>query len=231
VAYVRARRLSQAARALASGAPDILAVALEAGYGSHEAFTRAFRQQFNATPDEVRARATLAGLSIQEPLRMNPASDTALPPARITTRDAFLVFGLSEHYEAGANAGIPSQWNRFAPHLGHIAHVVDEAVTYGVVSNVDAANTFDYLCGVEVREYPPDPAAFTRLRIPAATYAVFEHRGHISMLQATFRLVWEHGLAHAGVKPADAPLFERYDERFDPRTGLGGLELWVPIQT
>lgn len=136
---------------------------------------------------------------------MNPTSDSTLPPPRITTRDAFLVFGLSEHYEAGANAGIPSQWNRFAPHLGHIAHVVDEAVTYGVVSNVDAANTFDYLCGVEVREYPPEPAAFTRLRIPAATYAVFEHRGHISMLQATFRLVWAHGLAHAGVKPADAP--------------------------
>jgi len=22
---------------------------------------------------------------------------------------------------------------------------------------------------------------------------------------------------------------ERYDERFDPRTGLGGLEIWVPI--
>src|ERR1700731_2465360 len=40
--YVRARRLSEAARALASGAPDILSVALDADYGSHEAFTRAF---------------------------------------------------------------------------------------------------------------------------------------------------------------------------------------------
>jgi AraC family transcriptional regulator len=42
--YVRARRLSATARILAHGAPDILAVALDAGYGSHEAFTRAFRQ-------------------------------------------------------------------------------------------------------------------------------------------------------------------------------------------
>ena len=33
--YVRARRLSEAARILAQGAPDILAVALYAGYGSH----------------------------------------------------------------------------------------------------------------------------------------------------------------------------------------------------
>jgi len=40
--YVRGRQLTEAARCLASGAPDILAIALEAGYGSHEAFTRAF---------------------------------------------------------------------------------------------------------------------------------------------------------------------------------------------
>src|SRR5579872_3452276 len=48
--YVRARRLSEAARALASGAPDILTLALDADYGSHEAFTRAFRDHFGITP-------------------------------------------------------------------------------------------------------------------------------------------------------------------------------------
>lgn len=47
--YLRARRLTEAARSLAAGAPDILAVALDAGYGSHEAFTRAFRSQFGIT--------------------------------------------------------------------------------------------------------------------------------------------------------------------------------------
>jgi AraC family transcriptional regulator len=48
--YVRGRRLTEAARALVQGAPDILTVAVEAGYGSHEAFTRAFRDQFGAAP-------------------------------------------------------------------------------------------------------------------------------------------------------------------------------------
>ena len=33
--YVRARRLTEAARLLAKGAPNILGVALEADYGSH----------------------------------------------------------------------------------------------------------------------------------------------------------------------------------------------------
>ena len=55
--YVRARRLSTAALALAAGAPDILSIALEAGYGSHEAFTRAFRREFGSPPGEWRSRA------------------------------------------------------------------------------------------------------------------------------------------------------------------------------
>lgn len=48
--YVRGRRLTEAAKALSRGAPDILSVALDAGYGSHEAFTRAFRDGFGVTP-------------------------------------------------------------------------------------------------------------------------------------------------------------------------------------
>src|SRR5262245_2477490 len=57
--YVRGRRLTESARALARGAPDILTVALQVGYGSHEAFTRAFREQFGVTPESVRTRGTL----------------------------------------------------------------------------------------------------------------------------------------------------------------------------
>src|SRR3954464_3878758 len=60
--YVRARRLSEAARALANGASDILRVALDADYGSHEAFTRAFRDRFGVTPEMVRGSATLENL-------------------------------------------------------------------------------------------------------------------------------------------------------------------------
>src|SRR5438270_9837280 len=65
--YVRARRLSEAARALANGAPDILHVALDADYSSHEAFTRAFREQFGVTPATGRASARLDELKLQEP--------------------------------------------------------------------------------------------------------------------------------------------------------------------
>src|ERR1700750_2290622 len=69
--YVRARRLTEAARTLAAGAPDILQVALDAEYGSHEAFTRAFRDHFGVTPETVRATAQLDNLHLQEPIHMD----------------------------------------------------------------------------------------------------------------------------------------------------------------
>src|SRR5271170_2269994 len=69
--YVRARRLSEAARALAAGAPDILHVALDADYGSHEAFTRAFRDHFGLTPETVRSLACIDDIKLRETIQMN----------------------------------------------------------------------------------------------------------------------------------------------------------------
>ena len=120
--YVRARRLSEAARTLAAGAPDIMSVALDTGYGSHEAFTRAFRQHFRLTPDELREQGpagALGDLHLMEPIRMNDHTSTTIAPPRIVRGDALLIFGLSQRYHR-TNAGIPSQWDRFAPYLGHI---------------------------------------------------------------------------------------------------------------
>lgn len=227
--YVRGRRLGDAARALANGAEDILSLALESGYGSHEAFTRAFRQQFGVSPEQLRAQAHANGITLQEPIRMDKPTTTSLAPPRIVKSDALSIFGLAQHY-GQSKAGIPSQWNRFLPHMGHIPGQIGQ-VTYGVVYNFDEGGECDYLCGVAVNEFPSHPQEFTPLRIPPQTYAVFEHHDHISAIAAAWKEIWEHGLSDAGYQSADGPAFERYDERFDGRTGLGGFELWVPIRS
>jgi AraC family transcriptional regulator len=53
--YVRARRLSEAARTLANGAPDILSVVLEADYGSHGAFTGGRCAEFRTLQRKLRS--------------------------------------------------------------------------------------------------------------------------------------------------------------------------------
>ncbi len=81
-----------------------------------------------------------------------------------------------------------------------------------------------------VNEFPAHPQEFRRLRIPAQSYAVFEHRDHISAIAGTWKAIWEHRPADSGLQALDGPALERYDEKFDGRTGLGGLEIWIPVK-
>jgi len=228
--YVRARRLSEAARALAGGAPDILTLALDADYGSHEAFTRAFRDHFGVTPEAVRSSACLDHLKLQEPIVMDSTLTDKLQPPRFETGKALLVAGIGErctHENEGA--GIPSLWQRFHQSVANIPGR-NGKVAYGVCCNGDDAGNFDYIAGVEVSDFSDLPREFSKVRIAEQRYAVFSHRDHISTIRRTINTIWNHWLPASGLKVADAPNFERYDENFDPLTGNGGLEIWVPVR-
>jgi AraC family transcriptional regulator len=227
--YVRARRLSEAARALADGAPDILSVALDAEYGSHEAFTRAFREHFGVTPETVRGSAHLAGLQLQEPIIMDSTVIDNLPPPRFETGKPLLVAGVGERYTWESGAAIPGQWQRFRQKADGVPGRVGK-VAYGVCCNGDDSGNFDYIAGVEVADFSDLPREFSRVRIPEQRYAVFSHKDHISTIRRTVNTIWNHWLPASGLKAADAPSFERYDENFDPLTGDGGLEIWVPVR-
>ena len=229
--YVRARRLTKAARALARGAPDILTLALEADYGSHEAFTRAFRDHFGVTPEQVRAATCLDKLTLQEPVMMDSTPATDLQPPRFAAGKALLVAGIGERYNHcdSGGAAIPSQWQQLHYKLGEIPDRVGN-VAYGVCCNGDDSGNFDYIAGVEVSDFSGLPRQFARVRIPAQRYVVFSHAEHISTIRRTVMAIWNHWLPQSGLEVADAPNFERYDERFDPSTGNGGLEIWVPVQ-
>jgi AraC family transcriptional regulator len=227
--YVRARRLSEAARALAGGAPDILDVALDADYGTHEAFTRAFRDHFGMTPEAVRGLACLDHLKLQEPILMDSTLTDNLQPPRFETSKPLLVAGIGERYNHESGAGIPGQWQRFQQAVANIPGRVGQ-VAYGVCCNGDDAGNFDYIAGVEVSDFSDLPREFSRVRVPEQKYAVFTHRDHISTIRRTINTIWNHWLPASGLKAADAPSFERYDGNFDPLTGNGGLEIWVPVR-
>jgi len=227
--YVRGRRLSEAARSLASGAPDILAVALDAGYGSHEAFTRAFRDRFGVTPESVREQGHVTNIELTEALRMDTSASAELQPPRLERLELLLVAGIGERYSADSIAGIPAQWQRFVPYLD-TPSVRIGTETYGVCTNGDGAGNFDYICGVQVRGFDGVPSDWSRVRIADQQYAVFVHRGHVSAIKATNVAIWNQWLPASGYEAAPAPDFERYGEEFNPHTGYGGVEIWIPIK-
>lgn len=229
IGYLRGRRLTEAARHLAQGAPDILEVALEAGYGSHEAFTRAFRDFFGLTPEDVRARQSLDDLLCLEPIRMDALKTIALAAPRFEDMPARLFAGLNAKITAGNVAGIPALWQRFNAYCDSVPHAVNGAA-YGICHTYDDSGNFDYIAGVEVSEFTDLPPELSRLRVPAQRYAVFSHDGHISDIRSVCHTIWNNWLPESGLKAADTPMQERYHARFDPVSGHGGFEIWLPVQ-
>lgn len=227
--YVRARRLSEAARALAAGAVDILGVALDAGYGSHEAFTRAFREQFGRTPEELRAQANLDRILLLEPLRMNQLQPIALQAPRFETAGPLLIAGMGERFSFETTPKIPGLWQRFSPSIGAITNQID-GCTYGVCHNRDEQGGFDYLAGIEVSNFAALAERFQRMKIPVHSYAVFIHPGHIARLRDSFAYIWNHWLPQSGYTVGDSPEFVRCSHDFDPAAGHGRVEIYVPIE-
>lgn len=226
--YVRARRLSEAAHHLAAGATDILGLALQMGYGSHEAFTRAFREHFGVTPEQVRAQGTCTQLNLTEPIHMTTTSTRILEDPRIITSKPMMLAGIAERYDCQDPSMIPGLWQRFGAHLGHIPNEV-KGVAYGACYNFDNEGFYDYMACVEVSAVTDLPSGFRTLNVPATKCAVFSHREHIAGIRETFAAIWGSWFPSSGYKAANGPTLERYGPEFDARTGMGGLEIWVPI--
>jgi AraC family transcriptional regulator len=145
-----------------------------------------------------------------------------------------LIAGLRNRYTAETMNNIPAQWQRFAPHIGKIPGQVGR-VAYGLCFNALSPEGIDYLAGVEVSSSSGLPGEFSVATVPAQKYAVFSHREHVSKLRETLDAIhkWLPGssLEPAGGTAGAPDFFERYSEEFEPRTGMGGMEVWIPIKS
>ncbi len=228
--YVRKRRLTEAARRLACGrAPDILKLALDSGYGSHEAFSRAFRAQFGTTPERVRRQKNAEALPMIKALKAGGNIEIALAPPRFVAGAPMLLVGLSERHSVEATERIPAQWQQFMASYSEISHKADP-VPLGVSANMDDDGTFEYVCAVQVHEASAIPKGLAQLRVPAQHYAVFQHLEHVSTIRATYYAIWDRWLPGHNHKAADGPSLERHPATFDVQTGLGGIEIWIPLE-
>ena len=223
MAYLRARRLSVAAQALAHGSQAIVQVALDAGYGSHEAFTRAFFTYTGQRPSDVRAAGSVDNLKLMEPLEMDKSMIVDVPAPEMKAHRALRVVGLGMDVHGFEIREIPALWQRFAQRYVEIG---PPGVTYGVSYDMGGDGDFHYMAGMEG---PNVPEGMDVLEVPAARYAVFTHCGSVGDLPKTVYSIWNKALPDRGIEPAMTPNFERCDKRFDARTGRGEIEVWIPV--
>ncbi len=229
--YVRRRRLSSAACALASGAADILDVALEAGYNSHEAFSRAFKIEFGATPDQVRTAESTDGLVLLEPLKPKELPAIKLEPPRFENVAELRFVGLSEPCRYGATQHIPSQWQRFMSGPYPAIEHKTKSIPVGISMAGEVDGELNYACAAEVSRFGGIPQGLIKVTLPPAQYVVFTHNDHITTLHTTYVVIWNDWFPASGKTPAEAPGFERHNSTFDTRTGRGGVTIWIPLAT
>jgi AraC family transcriptional regulator len=164
--------------------------------------------------------------------KLSPAAKLESP--RFENGKALLIAGWRSDYTPETMNNLPEQWRRFVPHLGKIPGQVGRAA-FGVSWCPENSQTISYLCGVEVSNFSSLSGEITMISIPAQRYAVFSHRGHVSTIRETIEAIGAKWFPESGQEPAsrtgEAPdFFERYSEDFDPRTGMGGMEIWIPVK-
>jgi AraC-like DNA-binding protein len=90
--YLRKRRLSAAADELRTSRASILAIAIQSGYDSHEAFTRAFKSEYDVTPSEFRVgdlrTARVRAIDLVGEVQMGVLTKS-LPEMKVAVFDGF----------------------------------------------------------------------------------------------------------------------------------------------
>jgi AraC-like DNA-binding protein len=89
--------LERAAHRLVTSDDEVLEVALEAGYSSHEAFTRAFSRAFGRPPSRWRLAPSSYRIGTGARVHFNPPSSLLLPAERMVT-GMDLITRMVEHH-------------------------------------------------------------------------------------------------------------------------------------
>jgi AraC family transcriptional regulator len=165
---------------------------------------------------------------------MSETTIANLKKPRFEIRRGMLIAGFQGHYDTNTVNDIPLQWQRFGPDFGKVPGQLDHS-GYGVVFNMNSGKGFDYVSGVAVSSRTAVPEKFVVVSIPERKYAIFCHREHVSKLKDTVTAIWQQWLPSSGYAVPSTTgtpdIIEWYGPNFDPHTGMGDMEVWVPIKT
>ena len=146
---------------------------------------------------------------------------------KIFERPAFTVVGM-EIVTRPRSPDIPGLWPKFVARIDEIENMREPRVSYGVMWNGGSRDVLHYLASAAVAKPARVPQGMTMLTLPAGTYASFSYP--LSQLGKGFGEIFGRLLPASGYAQAFGPLFERYDEAFNPGNADSMVEICLPIK-
>ncbi len=248
--YLRRRRVEVAAMRLAAQPRStILNTALSAGFGSAEAFTRAFRSRFGCSPTAWRTQQVAQRRTNSNPGQVNSKMSQA-PTIRSAEHEA----SRTPNMEAIMNVKLidrPPVTVAYLRHLGPYGESISQfwqnayypwAVTnnllerprYGISHDdpsIAAAPQCRYDACVEVApDFVASGGAF-KTTIPGGRYAVLAFNGSAEQVGEAWASLLRDWLPSSGLQLDARPCFEYYpkDTACDAETGAFECEICIPV--
>ena len=225
---VRRLRLHRAAVELNTGELPVPRIARRAGYGSQEAFTRAFKTAYGVPPARYRASFVPSPTT----KRAEDAMDTTTTfQATIRETPALRVAALAH---SGDYINIGSTFERLMAMAGGQGLLGPWTRSFGIYYDDPASTPRESLRSDACLTLPDGrmPSGELQVReIRGGRYAVTLHVGPYAELHFPYTWLYGTWLPKSGEETADAPSIEEYlnDARVVPPSELR-TEIWLPLR-
>jgi AraC family transcriptional regulator len=234
--YVRRRRMSLAAAELVAGDDDLLTIAVRHGYGSTEAFGRAFRAGHGTSPADVRRDG--GPLRTQPQVRFHLTVQGGTPmDTRIVDLPATRVVGHARRVRLvheGVNPQIAEHVAAIAPEETARLRALNDTEPRGVLTvsadlDPDRAegSELTYLHGVATTA---DPGGLDTIELEAGSWAVFRTDGpHPATLQTAWAATATDWFPSQPWRLRPGPEIVAM-LAFDPVAATATCDLWLPVE-
>jgi AraC family transcriptional regulator len=209
--YVQLARLRRASYRLAFNPVErITDIALEAGFGNPESFSRAFKDAFGQSPSEFRKKPDWAGWSAQ--FRWISPREVEIMQVKIVTVEPVTVAVL-EH--RGSPDLLNDSVQRFIAWRKESGlSPVNSSNTYGVAyddPNTTPPEAFRFdICGAVSAPVPANSHGILTKTIPGGRCAVVRHRGSPDHIAGSIYHLYRNWLPHSGEELRDFPVYFHY---------------------
>ncbi|QUG41212.1 AraC family transcriptional regulator [Psychrobacillus sp. INOP01] len=235
--YIRRRRLSLAAFELNNSDVKVIDVAIKYGYNSPDSFTRAFQNLHGVTPSEARNNGhqlkafplMTFQLSIRGGNEMN---------YQVEQKEAFNIIGIKKRVPIifeGENTEITAMWKSLTldkiDQLKKLSNIepkgMIQASTNFSEGRMEEKGELDQYIGVATTQECPEK--FSKLEVPALTWAIFESTGPFpSTIQETWGRIYSEWFPSSNYQVTEGPEILSIKTK-DLTSPSVKSEIWIPV--